>query len=318
MPLSGHSRRPSAEIMLLLVAAVWGGSYSVAKHAMQHLPALEFLALRFGLTFVLLLPTLKPLFGASGFKGLQVGCILGANLLAIFLCETFGVTLTSAANAAFLVSLCLALTPPVEWWLLKKKPPSGAFLAAGLSLLGAALLVSTRTSAVVVGWGDALMVLAALLRALMVCQTKRLAPRHQLPALTLTAVQSGVIAAGAGLLSLIDHSGAWRALPTAADFWWCMAFLVLFCTLFAFFAQNYAASRTSPSRVSLLMGSEPVFGALVAVLWLGESINAWGWLGGLLIVIATAWVAMPLKERPGRPEVIAHPLLSQAASPHPK
>ena len=42
----------AAEIMLLLVAAVWGGSYAVAKQATQQLPVLEFIALRFGLTFV--------------------------------------------------------------------------------------------------------------------------------------------------------------------------------------------------------------------------------------------------------------------------
>jgi drug/metabolite transporter (DMT)-like permease len=67
--------------------------------------------------------------------------------------------------------------------------------------------------------------------------------------------------------------------------------LVLGCTIFAFFAQNWALKHTSPSRVALLTSSEPAFGALFAVLWLGESLSVSGWVGGGLIVLAAMWVA---------------------------
>jgi len=70
-------------------------------------------------------------------------------------------------------------------------------------------------------------------------------------------------------------------------FWTSMFYLVLACTLFAFFAQNYAIKRSSPTRVSLLMGSEPAFGALFACLWLGERISLTAWVGGGLIVVAS-------------------------------
>lgn len=289
-----------AEVMLLLVAAVWGGSYAVAKQATQQLPVLEFIALRFGLTFVVLLPALRPLFvDARWRQGLAVGGLLGANLLAIFVCETFGVSLTSASNAAFLISLCVAITPFVEWWLLGQRPAPRVFWAAGLSALGAAMLSATSPADLSLGWGDGLMVVAAFLRAVMVCMTRRLAGRHTLPALTLTALQSGVMALGAAALALVASpaNGAWHMPPATAPFWWGMAYLVLLCTVFAFFAQNHAASRSSPSRVSLLMGSEPVFGALIAVYGFGERIGPWGWAGGLLIVGAAWWVTLPPSRR---------------------
>ena len=65
-----------------------------------------------------------------------------------------------------------------------------------------------------------------------------------------------------------------------------MAYLVLFCTLFAFYVQNYAVRRTSPTRVSLLMGSEPLFGAIFAMVWLQESLTALQLLGGALILFS--------------------------------
>jgi drug/metabolite transporter (DMT)-like permease len=119
-----------------------------------------------------------------------------------------------------------------------------------------------------------------------------------MPALTLTAVQSGAMALGAMAISLVASKGTWHMPPATASFWSGMAYLVLLCTVFAFFAQNHAASRSSPSRVSLLMGSEPVFGALIAVYGFGERIGAWGWAGGLLIVLAAWWVTMPQSVAP--------------------
>ena len=44
---------------------------------------------------------------------------------------------------------------------------------------------------------------------------------------------------------------------------------------------------TSATRVALLMGAEPLFGALFASVWLDERLGLWGWLGGLLIVVAS-------------------------------
>lgn len=284
----------TVEALLLLVAFAWGGSYSAAKIATEQMPVLQFLVLRFGLTFLLLLPALRGLATASWPAALVGASLLGVNLLAIFVCETFGVSLTTASNAAFLISLCVAFTPLCEWWLLGERPGAAVMVASGLSLLGAGLLAlqgSGRVSPL--AGGDALMVLAALLRGVMVCLTRRHGQRHGLPALTMTAVQMGVMALGSAVLLLAVRGPVWVPLPTHAPFWGAMAFLVLLCTVLAFFVQNYAVSRASPSRVALLMGSEPLWGALIAAVWMGERLTWQGWLGGLLIVLSAWWVARP-------------------------
>ncbi|WP_419835010.1 EamA family transporter [Endozoicomonas atrinae] len=73
------------------------------------------------------------------------------------------------------------------------------------------------------------------------------------------------------------------------EFWLITLYLVLFCTIFAFFAQNYGVRQTSPSRVALLMGTEPAFGAAFAMLWLGEHLTGLQILGGLLIVVCATY-----------------------------
>ncbi|CAD6507223.1 DMT family transporter [Paraburkholderia metrosideri] len=276
-----------SDLMLLGVAVVWGTSYGVVKSALMFYPVLGLLALRFGITFVILSPALRHLRSAN-IRTLRGVLIAGVLLLGIFLCETFGILMTRAANAAFLISLCVVLTPLVEWQLLKRRPSRIEWVAVVLSLTGAWLLADD--GALKLNPGDALILLAALLRALTVCVTKRVMRDSTLPALSVTAVQSGVVASGSAAAAWLFAPQQWQALPTLtghASFWAYVAYLVLACTLFAFFAQNFAIKRSSPTRVSLLMGSEPAFGALFACLWLGERISLTAWVGGALIVAAS-------------------------------
>lgn len=298
-----------SDLMLLAAAVVWGTSYGVAKSALAYYPVLGLLALRFGITFVLLSPALRPLRHANA-RALRGVVGAGLLLFGIFLCETFGLLLTRAANAAFLISLCVVMTPLVEWLLLKRRPSGIEWAAVGLSLLGAWLLAGQGEFTL--SAGDALILAAAALRAVIVCVTKRVMRDAALPPLTVTAVQSGVVALGSAAAALVFARDQWRAVPSLAEhpaFWGSVLYLVLACTLFAFFAQNYGIKRSSPTRVALLMGSEPAFGALFACLWLGERISVTAWLGGGLIVaaslLATVRWRMPVlrsKPAPAYPE----------------
>ncbi|MGI4858814.1 MAG: DMT family transporter [Janthinobacterium lividum] len=276
-----------SDLLLLAVAVVWGSSYGAVKSALVVYPVLSLLALRFGMTFVLLSPALRPLRHADA-KAWRGVLGVGGLLLGVFLAETFGVLLTRAANAAFLISLTVVMTPLVEWWLLRRRPGRIEGGAAVVSLLGAWLLADDGA------WhfhvGDALILVAAVLRALNVCVSKRVMRDSTLPPLSVTAVQSGVVAVGSMTIALLFAPRQWQPAPSFAahaSFWVVVAYLVLACTLFAFLVQNYAIKRSSPTRVALLMGSEPAFGALFACLWLGERLSATAWTGGGLIVLAS-------------------------------
>lgn len=276
-----------SDAMLLLVAVVWGTSYGVAKETLWLYPVLGVLALRFGISFVVLLPSLAALRHAS-LRAIGGALGTGLMLLAVLSAEMSGIALTTAANAAFLISLCVGFTPMVEWIVLKRRPRLSEWIAAAVSVIGAAML--TGDGSFKPNAGDALIVLAAVLRALNVCVTRRLMRDTTMSSLSVTALQSGVVATGSVAAALLMTSKGLPALPSFSahlGFWTSVVYLSIACTLFAFFAQNYALKRSSPTRASLLMGSEPAFGAVFACLFLGESVSLMGWLGGTLIVLAS-------------------------------
>ncbi|WP_148863836.1 DMT family transporter [Marinobacter fonticola] len=286
---------PVAECLLLLVAAFWGTSYGLSKQALAFYSVLGFIAIRFFMAFLTLLPALVREYRRGAARDWRVGLPTGAILFAIFVCEIYGVLHTTAANAAFLISLCVLFTPYTEWLIFKRPPSMENFVLAGLSFVGVILL--TTGSTVTLNIGDLLILGAAILRAFMVTVTKKVASDKDLSTLSLTCIQSGVVSLGAAFVIILFQPETLRALPMDMEFWLITVYLVLFCTVFAFFAQNYGARNIAPTRVSLLMGTEPAFGALFAVWWLGEEIGLTGWMGGGLIVFAALYSVFPKTAR---------------------
>lgn len=287
MSMSVKNKVWVADILLILVAAIWGSSYSLAKEALVFYSVIGFLFIRFFLTFIFLFPSLAVDYFKNKDRSkqtLKAGLPLGIILLFIFLFETFGVFYTTASNAAFLISLCVIFTPFVEWSILKKRPKNSIFLYSAMSLIGACLLMLQASFKP--NLGDLLILCAAVSRALMVTMTKKLTINKAISMLNLTAIQSGVVMIGClivGLTMGIDLN----TIPTEFVFWRNMLYLVLFCTIFAFFVQNYAVKIGSPSRASILMGTEPLFGAIFAAIWLSETITLTSWIGGGLIALSS-------------------------------
>jgi threonine/homoserine efflux transporter RhtA len=51
----------------------------------------------------------------------------------------------------------------------------------------------------------------------------------------------------------------------------------------------WAVRRTSPSRVSLLLGTEPVWAAAVGIALAGDRPGWLGLVGAVLVLVGTAW-----------------------------
>lgn len=279
-------RLPVAELLLVLVAIFWGTSYGVTKEALLVTSVLTFLAIRFTITFLIMLPILLKDLAAGKATGWPYAIITGLILLGVFLAETFGVKYTSASNAAFLISLSVLLTPFIEWFVFRVFPGWRLCMWVLVFLIGTYLLVLNADSRLELNLGDGLILMAALLRGVMVVATKKWVVKESITTLSLTAVQMGVVAFGVLVMLFVVETDLPDLQVLPGSFWLAILYLVLCCTMFAFFAQNYGVRHTSPSRAALLMGTEPAFGGLFAVFWLGETLSSLQLVGAFLVVTA--------------------------------
>lgn len=274
------------ELLLLLVAIVWGASYGLTKSAIAYTTVSIFLTIRFGWTFLLLLPVMVRDFLASKNKDWLVALPTGLILSAIFFFEVYGVSQTTASNAAFLISLNVIFTLVLETLVGRRKPNRELIWLSLFSTIGVLLLTYNQNFSIALNGGDICILCAAALRAVMVITTKKLTHGKSISNTTLTCIQSLVVALNAFLISIVITEPSQLSLPQSKDFWLITSFLVLFCTLFAFYAQNYAVRKMSPTKASLLMGSEPLFGAIFSILWLNEMLTSVQWLGAAILLIA--------------------------------
>ncbi|RZU01788.1 drug/metabolite transporter (DMT)-like permease [Kribbella rubisoli] len=264
------SRR--TDLLLLLVAIVWGSSYLAAKTATASTPVLTVLFVRYAISAVALLLFVRRI----SRKELRIGGILGLTQAAVLILETYGVTHTSAANAGLIISLTLVLTPLLD----RRRLPPRFYLAAAICVGAVGLLMSSH-GLHVPGVGDLLMLAAAVVRAGHVALVGRLATG--LRPLQLTTVQTLV---GTALFAVpaVHHLPA-----IAAVGWLQMAYLALFCSVFAFLVQTWAVQRTSASRASLLLGTEPIWAVAIGIGLGSEQLTITAALGAVLLLAGTTW-----------------------------
>ncbi|MSQ56121.1 MAG: EamA family transporter [Limnohabitans sp.] len=116
---------------------------------------------------------------------------------------------------------------------------------------------------------------------------------EKIPSLSMTAVQSGFIALVTGLLALFTLGADSFSLPRLekARFQLSFFYLIFLFTIFSLYLQYKIAPKSSPSTVSKLMGSEPLFGAVIAFIFLNETISWITWIGGLTIVSSACYTS---------------------------
>jgi drug/metabolite transporter (DMT)-like permease len=264
------SRR--TDLVLLLVAVVWGSSYLVAKTATTSTPVLTVLFVRYAISAGALLLFVRRI----SRKELRTGSLLGLTQAAVLILETYGVTHTSAANAGLIISLTLVLTPLLD----RRRLPPRFYLAAALCVGAVGLLMSGH-GLHLPGVGDLLMLAAAVVRAGHVALVGRLAT--DLRPLQLTTVQTLV---GTALFAVpaVHHL---PAITTTA--WLQLAYLALFCSVFAFLAQTWAIQRTSASRASLLLGTEPIWAVAIGISLGNERLTVPAIIGAALLLAGTSW-----------------------------
>ena len=281
MSLTDKAKAREVDLALIIVAALWGASYLSAKTLTEHAPVLTVLSLRFiatSLAMALIWAIKRDRFTRPE---VLLGIGLGASQGLILFFETTGVSKTSATNAGLIISLAIIFTPIFESIAAKSWLPRPFFVATVVAVVGVALLVSDKGFAAP-GIGDWLMLAAALFRALHVTAMGYLTKAKSYSSVTITLLQSLTCAL---MYSVFSLNGIREALSTFdTGLWLDLAFLSLLCGAFAFLVTLWAIRRTSSSRASLLLGTEPVWAVIVGISLGGESLALVGFLGAAMII----------------------------------
>lgn len=283
--------------MLLLTAIVWGTGFVSQRKAMEGMQPFVFIALRFFLGCLVLLPVLlsriprgKPATKAAfDWKATVRNLVLPSVVCGLFLfagtsVQQLGIMTTSASKAGFLTSLYLVLVP-VFGLFLGKKVNIWVWVGMVVALSGVWFL--SVDLQMTIHKGDVFLVLGSLFWTLQILALDRFTLK--MDALELAFGQFLTTAVLGLVVSLISERG-----PLVFDqaAWGPLLFSGVVAVGIGFTLQVFGQSKVNPALASLIMSLEAVFALLGGMAFLGERLSGRELLGCALMMAAVILVQL--------------------------
>jgi len=275
---------PLALAGLLIVCMWWGATFVVVKDAVDRMPVLDFLAVRFliaAAVMVTIRPRVVPAITrslGSWHKGLAGhGTLLGLALGLGYIGQTFGLQHTSATISGFITGMFVVFTPLIAGALLRRPVGASAWVGVIVATTGLAVISLHGFS---IGLGEGLTLLCAVLFALHIVGLGEWSTRYDSYALAIVQLST------VGVLCVIAGAPGGLTAPPDRAAWSAVLITALFATAFAFVVQTWAQTVLSPTRTAVVMTMEPVFAGLFGVLVAGDDLTARIIIGGALVLAA--------------------------------
>lgn len=271
------SNRQWADLSLLLVTMMWGVTFIIVKQATQDLPPYPFLAMRFAIAFLCLLPFVivqkSNISKATLFKGFVVGIFLFSG----YAWQTIGLQYTSASNAGFITGLSVVFVPAIVALTTRKLPKRGLIVGIFSALIGLAFL--SLGNQLKLNKGDLMVLVCAISFALQIFLVGRYAPHTN--AIVLAAAQILTVSLLSALFAVFTPQPPIHMNLTV---WLALLITAIPATSLAFLLQTKMQQFTSPTHTALIFSMEPVFSAISAYLLAGEVLTWRGILGAGLML----------------------------------
>ncbi|MBU6475035.1 MAG: DMT family transporter [Alphaproteobacteria bacterium] len=281
--------RLKADLLLLLVALIWGLAFIAEKVALDNVGPCTFVAARFSISALLVLPfALKerrradaPAFPSP--KGLWLIC---AAFSAAVILQQVGIGLTTVTNAGFITGLYVIFVPAVCGLFYGQKLSKWVFPAAFLSLAGIWMLSGGSLSGF--SAGDALVFACAVGFALQVALAGKIMAQTKSP-FTLSCLQYAAVTLAAIPGAMMFEHPTLAGLRAAA-----MPILYggIMSGGIAYTLQIVCQQHTPAPDSAIILSSESVFAAIAGAMLLGERLTPLAYGGCALITCAILMTEM--------------------------
>lgn len=263
-------------LALLLTTLIWGATFPATKAALEQIPPLSFLLLRFllgaSIVGLWLLAIRHRVHGSR--EVLRAAGIATIFLFFGYVLQTVGLRYTSASNSAFLTALYVIFVP-----LILRRFDWRVVLATVIATAGLWLLVKPSAS---MNLGDLMTLGCALSFAGHIVCLEGFTRRFDASSLLLWQMTAMTL--------LFVPTMLWEQAPASAY----SPTVVLWTGLVvtgglatgAFAVQMWAQQFIPAQQVALVFASEPAYAAWLSWYFLGETMDLQGWIGSGLILVA--------------------------------
>ncbi len=263
--------------LILISTLSWGITFPLIKISLEFMSPVIFLAIRFAISSVFILPFVKD---RNFRKGLRQGFTAGFFLFLGYYFQTVGLYYTSPAISGFITGIYIVLVPIIMFIFYKATISKLDISAVLLAFIGLIVITVGEVSSFSLQLGDLLTFICAVGYAMQIVYVAR---NNTLDMVKFTFYQ---------MLSVAIFSTI--AIPTFPVYInidspiliFTIGFTALFAGVLAYFITNKALVYVKPERASVIMISEPIFAAIFSVILTGVPLSDYTIAGGALMVFA--------------------------------
>jgi len=272
-----------AQILLVFVTLIWGATFIIVKDALNDAGPFAFGTLRFTIAGILTLVIVNKSIFTLTKTEIIGGLICGFCLFCGYAFQNFGLMQTSASKSAFITSVSVLMVPIILYLFNIQKIKMKVWFAVVLATIGLYFLLDPRGG--MMNWGDILTFGCALGFAVHIIFQGYYVKKN-VRVLPFFLVQAWVVVGLSFINSLLFEPifAIWSPRLISA-----LLVTGIAATFIAILLMIWAQQILNPSETAIIFSLEPVFATVFAIIFAGEILGLWGYIGGGLIVLAVAY-----------------------------
>ena len=277
------NKKRLAQILLVFVTLIWGATFIMVKDALNDAGPFAFGTLRFTIAGILTLVIVNKSIFTLTKTEIIGGLICGFCLFCGYAFQNFGLMQTSASKSAFITSVSVLMVPIILYLFNIQKIKMKVWFAVVLATIGLYFLLDPRGG--MMNWGDILTFGCALGFAVHIIFQGYYVKKN-VRILPFFLVQAWVVVGLSFINSLLFEPifAIWSPRLISA-----LLVTGIAATFIAILLMIWAQQILNPSETAIIFSLEPVFATAFAIIFAGEILGLWGYIGGGLIVLAVAY-----------------------------
>jgi len=289
--INAFRKRFKGEIALLIITVIWGATFPIIKESLNDSTPFIFVAVRFSIASILILPFFLPKVKMLNKQTLKAGLVLGVLMFGGFVTQTIGLNHTTATKSGFITGSVVVMIPFLQFYMEKKVPTKGAIFGTILVFIGLLFLSSGGNDLISFitdlggsfNFGDFMTLVCAIIFAHYVVYIDIYTNKYEFIYLfslqIFTTALLGILSAS--FIGISDLGEIRFVLTESLIFG--LLYTGILATVVNIGIQTKFQKLITPTKAGIIYSFEPIFAAIFAFFLLNEKISNFGFIGMGLI-----------------------------------
>lgn len=274
-----------ALILFSLNPILWASFYSTGRYALGSINPFVFSAAELSIASLPALVILLLNWRHLNVQIVMQGGLLGLVLYAGVFTSSWALAFTTATDTGFYPAINGFIATLIAWLVFRRAVERSSWLAGAFSIGGAILLISQARQDGGHWLGEAVAFAAAVIYTVYIFCADELTHGDERSLWPLFAIELITLALLADIVAVLSGHVHHMIYGTLAPLWLPVIYAGIMTTFLPTAISIFFQRYISPVSVAFLYILEPIWGAIIAHIWLHETLSVIGYIGGGLIVL---------------------------------